>query len=146
MPISVSYKHVEGHQSTKYPGLELDKWGVLNKEMDALAKAYLSYSEHLPSLSQEVDCHEWSVSISDEKICTKLKKQLSLHLRSLPIVSLWINPTKQHHVQHPPKFTSQQIQSMDIHNTQAIWSKARGCITNASCVRCLSISSLQAST
>ena len=57
LPILVSYKHVEGHQSTKYPGLELDKWGLLNKEMDALAKAYLSYSEHLPSLSQEVDSH-----------------------------------------------------------------------------------------
>ena len=77
LPISVSYKHVEGHQSTKYPGLELDKWGVLNEEMDALTKAYLSYSEHLPSLSQEVDSHEWSVNISDKKICTKLKKQLS---------------------------------------------------------------------
>ena len=61
LPILLSYKHVEGHQSTKYPGQTLDKWASLNEEMDSLAKAHLSYSESYPNLDDTIDTKEWAV-------------------------------------------------------------------------------------
>ena len=128
LPITVSYKHVEGHQTTKYPGRELDKWGKLNKEMDALAKAYLSYSKTFAPLVKEVNSLEWSVLINNTKVCIHLKKQLSTHLRSCPIIHFWTTPIRVQGVHKPPKYTTHQILLLDTHNTQAAWNTNRGCI------------------
>ena len=124
LPITVSYKHVEGHQATKYPGRELDQWGNLNEEMDALAKSYLDYSTQYDPLDNEVASNEWSVSIAENKICTAFKDRLSKYLRSVPIVQFWTQPTISNSIQKPPKFTLQQISILDISNTQIIWNKA----------------------
>ena len=133
LPITVSYKHGEGHQATKYPGRELDKWGKLNNKMDALAKAYLSYSKTFAPLADKVDASEWSVLINNVKVCTHLKNQLSTHLRSRPIIHFWTTPIRVQGVQKPPKYTIHQISLLDTHNTQVAWNKNRGCIKRFVC-------------
>ena len=76
LPIKVRYKHVEGHQSKKYPSQKLDQWAILNEKMDALAKAYLSHSNDYPALSEELSPKEWYVSLQGKKVCRQLKTTL----------------------------------------------------------------------
>ena len=112
---------MEGHQSQKYPTTTLDKWAVLNKEMDSLAKAYLLFSEQYEPLNEEVDPREWSVYIQGHKICTNLRGKLGTYLRAQPIVASWTSPQKQGGICRAPKYTKEQINSLDSDNAQIAW-------------------------
>ena len=118
--IQVSYKHVEGHQATKYPEQTLDKWALLNEEMDSLAKSYLSYSASYPPLKQQIDDQEWAVSITDHKICKQFKQQLAFHLRAQQIKQFWTQSVRAHPRSKPPKYTDEQIDIVDTAYTQIV--------------------------
>ena len=71
LPIHIRFRHVEGHQSTKYPQQQLDDWAMLNEKMDGLAKAYLEHSIHNPPLGDKLEPSEWYLRLGDNKICRK---------------------------------------------------------------------------
>ena len=130
LPIHIQYRHVEGHQSTKYPIRQLDAWAELNEHMDALAKAYLDYSQEHPTISHELTHDEWHISLEGNKICRKMKVELDRYLRTRQIILLWTNSQKRAGQTTAPKFTSLQVSTVNI---QKCWATQRGCIQRFLC-------------
>ena len=126
LPITITFRHVEGHQRKKYPSLPLDGWAKLNEDMDSLAKSYLDYSSPLPPLSEQLFPNEWAISINSTKLCTSFKKTLAFELRAESTRQFWINPKKRGRRLIPPKYTELQVQSMDIYNIEKAWRKLPG--------------------
>ena len=52
---------------TNFLQQQLDKWVVLNEDMDSLAKAYMSYSASYPNLDDDIDKREWTLRIKEGK-------------------------------------------------------------------------------
>ena len=50
LPIAIRGRHIEGHQDDPTKGRlrPIDRWGMLNIQMDARAKAYLRLHSHTP--------------------------------------------------------------------------------------------------
>ena len=65
----MQYKHVEGHQSAKYPQQRLDDWALLNEKMDGLAKAYLDYTQQWKGIPDTIDDEEWYIRGQGVKLC-----------------------------------------------------------------------------
>ena len=133
LPIQICYRHVEGHQSEKYPSRVLDPWAVLNEQMDALAKAYLAHSVNYPDLSNILAHNEWYTIVNGNKVCRKLKATLANHLRTRQIVQTWTQPRNQAGIQVTPCFTLTQVDMIDTSNIQKIWHTQRGCIKRFLC-------------
>jgi hypothetical protein len=97
---SFEYHYVEGHQREKY-GRNRDQWGILNDQMDSLAKAYLVWREHQPPA---IISPPWSVQLQNETISRHFKATLRTWIQHQKQVAWWYQ-TK--------KFTPTQVALMD---------------------------------
>jgi hypothetical protein len=88
---------VEGHQTQKC-GSNRDQWGILNNQMDSLAKAYLVWRE-TPPMSPP-----WSIQVQDEMISRQFKTTLRTWIQHQKQITWWYQ-TK--------KFTPSQVLLMD---------------------------------
>jgi hypothetical protein len=60
---------VEGHQADRYGNQQLDKYGLLNDEMDKLANQYQEEIKHMNLTPQHIiSDQEWIIWIVDQKI------------------------------------------------------------------------------
>jgi hypothetical protein len=60
---------VEGHQADRYGDQQLDKYGLLNNEMDKLTNQYREETKHINLPTQHIiSDQEWSIWIADRKI------------------------------------------------------------------------------
>ena len=129
LPISVAYRHVEGHQRTKYPSRTLSIEAILNENMDGLAKAFLrAYCQGpAPSLGIIMP-HEWAVMSRGRKLCRDLKNSLRNDLESTNIETMWKAPKKRKPglPVRPPKFLLEQIQCMDLAAIAHAWRTSHG--------------------
>jgi hypothetical protein len=59
---------VEGHQADRYGDQQLDKYGLLNDEMDKLANQYREETRHMNLTPQQnISDQEWRIWIADQK-------------------------------------------------------------------------------
>jgi hypothetical protein len=75
-PIQWTFCHVKGHQDEN-PDAELDRWALLNIQMDSLPKMYWleKYNHRQPSNST-LTGEYWPVFINDRKIHSSLWDKL----------------------------------------------------------------------
>jgi hypothetical protein len=97
---SFQYHYVEGHQRKKY-GSNRDQWGILNDQMDSLAKAYLVWRENRPP---SIITPPWSVQVHDETVSRHFKSTLRTWVQHQKQIAWWYQ-TK--------KFTPSQVLLMD---------------------------------
>jgi hypothetical protein len=113
LPVSLIYRHVEGHQRERYPGRPLDSWALLNDDMDTLAKAYwlICHRQNMPA-TQQVRNNEWAIWIDNEKICKNFKHAIREKLQQRRLEQWW-KTTK--------KLDEDQIQAIDFTVARQAW-------------------------
>ena len=113
----VYYRYVEGHQKERY-GTDLDRWAILNDRMDALAKAVIGEWQNDIQL---ISPKEWSVSISNKKVCTQFKKNICRHINAQRVEHKWTHPTKRNGITREPTLTSDAVRQIDFQSIQIAW-------------------------
>jgi hypothetical protein len=93
LPISHQTHHVKGHQDEVLPTTGLDRWSLLNIEMDRLAKSVVtSWTENLSH--QEIEGEPWSVWINEIKLVNELEAKLYEIMYSKTAEEYWIRKEK----------------------------------------------------
>ena len=90
----MKYKHVEGHQSAKYPQQLPNDWAFLNEKMDRLTKAYLDYTQKWEGIPDIIDDEEWYLRGNGIKLCHLVKQQLDCLLCNINITQHWTTSHK----------------------------------------------------
>jgi hypothetical protein len=87
---SFQYHYVEGHQRKKY-GSNRNQWGILNDQMDSLAKAYLVWCTNPPLA---IITPPWSIQIADETISCQFKAMLCTWVQHQKQLAWWYQTKK----------------------------------------------------
>jgi hypothetical protein len=75
-PITWQFRHVKGHQDEEADAV-LDRWAVLNIQMDNLAKMYwMEMSQQAPNPNNSITGEYWPVLIRGHKIYSSLRTSL----------------------------------------------------------------------
>jgi hypothetical protein len=93
LPISYSVKHVKGHQDNGGPTKRLDRWSLLNIEMDALAKSILEQWQECPS-SQLIDGEPWPVMQDGVKLVKDIDRNLYKIVHAPAVLQYWTAKNK----------------------------------------------------
>jgi hypothetical protein len=93
LPISYELHHVKGHQDEERPKEDLDRWSILNIEMDTIAKSVLHrWSEALEH--QQIEGEPWAVWSNNIKIINDFDARLYEIFHSKQIEEYWIKKRK----------------------------------------------------
>ena len=125
LPFQLTYKHVEGHQRSKYPRRKLDVWAELNEAMDANAKAYWQYTQQWPVI-QDIFPGEWKIEIDGDKVVQDFSKTLRRIIEGKALENKWTKAKRQNKILQPPKYTPEQLELMDSTAIQRAWQKEEG--------------------
>ena len=89
-PIQWLYRHVKGHQDDNL-GHSLDRWALLNIEMDYRAKVHWSNTQSIPHSRKSFDIsgEPWSVWLGNEKLSTNLREAVLTHIHGQEALQWW---------------------------------------------------------
>ena len=124
LPFTFAYHYVEGHQRER--GRDMDYWGSLNEDMDALAKAYWSHIQHRPLPQHPLHKNEWAVFLDQERVAHNIPKRIRRHLHCL-FLQNWFNQKTSNSIPAP------QWQTIDY---DAIAQANKACSTTEHLWRC----------
>jgi hypothetical protein len=80
--IDIVYQWVEGHQADQYGNQQLDKYDLLNDEMDKLANQYREETRHMNLTPQQIiSDQEWSIWIAGQKITGDTLNTVRRHIQ-----------------------------------------------------------------
>ena len=99
-PIDWKFRHVEAHQSTKYPTKTLDRWAILNDEVDIAAKVYRVEMRQEGSTPHLIHKEGWAVTIDEAKITPPIRTQIYDHIHIPKAQKFWVEKKR---------FTREQI-------------------------------------
>ena len=88
-PLWWRWRHIKGHQDDDEEG-DLDKWALLNIEMDALTKAYWWWQvdcQAAPQQKIEDEC--WRVWLGDWKVVTNMVDYHTRYCAGLAMLEYW---------------------------------------------------------
>jgi len=88
LPISISHRHVKGHQDDL--SKELDDWATLNVQMDADAKQFLSQARRQPR-HYDIEGEPWQLWVRGNKLTSTIQTQLYSHVQSISSEEYWGN-------------------------------------------------------
>jgi hypothetical protein len=93
LPINYQLHHVKGHKDDVRPAEELDRWSLLNIEMDNLAKSMLQHWSENP-LCQQIEGEPWSVWSQGWKLINDLDSTIYEAAHSYQIKHYWVQKQK----------------------------------------------------
>jgi len=83
------FQHIPGHQDDD-PSHTLDRWAILNINMDLRAKAYwASTRQQLDLQLKDIYGEPWGLWIGDEKICTDIRSRIVHHIHGNTAKAKW---------------------------------------------------------
>ncbi len=93
LPIVYWMHHVKGHQDDMLPKEDLDRWSLLNIEMDSLAKSIVqNWTEN--ESGQTIEGEPWSIWMNGLKIINDMEERIYASVHTKLMVEYWIKKQK----------------------------------------------------
>jgi hypothetical protein len=100
---------MEGHQADRYGDQQLDKYGLLNDEMDKLVNQYREETRHMNlSPQQIISGQEWGIWIANQKITGDTLNTVRQHIKETDM-SKWLAAPRKNGREPRLSLTRQQL-------------------------------------